>query len=84
MFEVAANAILAIGILHPQLRVIAFFRCQPVCNFLVAFQAFEGRNAGAKEVATVALRRSGKRLMRLGKRSGGNLRAQRGWRAEEG
>jgi len=70
MFEVAANAILAIGILHPQLRVIAFFRCQPVCNFLVAFQAFEGWRAGPELVAGVALGGAIQRFVGFGQWSG--------------
>ena len=83
VIQVALHAVLAVGIAHLEPVVVAVLVRQPFGDLLVAFQAFEGRNASAKEVATVALRRSGKRLMRLGKRSGGNLRAQRGWGAEE-
>lgn len=78
VFEVAAHAILAIGILHPQLRVIALFCRQAVCDFLVAFQAFEGWRAGAELVAGVALGRAVERLVGFGKRSGRNLCASAG------
>lgn len=56
VFQVAANAILAVRVFHPQLRVIALIRGQPVCDFLMAFKALKGRGAGPKLMARPALR----------------------------
>jgi hypothetical protein len=55
VFEVAPHAISAVRILHPEKRVVALMRGQTVRDFLVAFEAFEGRRAGSELVAGVAL-----------------------------
>jgi len=56
MFQVAANAIPAVGVLHPELGVKALIHRKPLGNFLMAFEAFESRRAGSELVAGVALR----------------------------
>lgn len=56
VLQVAPHAISAIRILHPEERVVALMRGQTVRDFLVAFEAFEGRRAGSELVAGVALR----------------------------
>jgi len=73
VFQVAAHAILAIGILHSQLRVVAPIRRQAIGNFLVAFQAFECRRAGPELVAVVALGRAVEGFVRFGQWAGRNL-----------
>ena len=55
VIEVAANTILAIGILHLDLGMIPVLRGQPLGHFFMAIQAFESRRAGAELVAARAL-----------------------------
>lgn len=55
VIEVAADAILAIGILHLDLGVIPVLRGQSLGHFFMAIQAFESRRAGAELVAAGAL-----------------------------
>ena len=55
VLEVAPHAVPAIGILHPEKRVVALMRGQTVGNFLMAFQALERRRAGSELVTRVAL-----------------------------
>ena len=43
VFEVAAYAIAAVGIRHPEKRVVTLMRRQAAGNFLVTFEAFERR-----------------------------------------
>src|ERR1700680_525401 len=78
VLEVAPHAVSAVGILHPEKRVVALMRGQTVRNFLMAFEAFERRRAGSELVARVALRRAVEGLMRFRKRSGRNLGAGTG------
>src|SRR3984957_8977020 len=78
VFEVAAYAITAVGILHPEKRVVALMRRQAVRNFLVTFEAFERGRAGTELVASVALGRAAEGLVRFGERSGRDLCACRG------
>jgi len=73
VLEVAPHAVPAIGILHPEERVVALMRGQAVGNFLMAFEAFEGRRAGSELVARVALRRAIEGLVRFRERPGRNL-----------
>ena len=80
VLEVAAHAIPAVGILHPEKRVVALMRGQAVRNFLVAFEALERRRAGSELVAGIALGRAVEGLMRFGERSGRNLGAGAGRR----
>jgi len=56
VLEVAPHAVSAVGILHPEKRVVAFLRGQAFGNFLVAFETFKCRRAGSELVAGVALR----------------------------
>jgi len=77
MFEVAADAIPAIGILHSEKGVVALARGQPIRNFLVAFQAFERRRAGSELVAGIALCGAVQGFVRFGKRSRRNLSTSR-------
>lgn len=83
VFEVALHAVLAIGILHPEKRVVALMRGQTVRNFLMAFEALERRRAGSELVAGVALGRAVQGLVRFGERSGRNLGAGTGGAHEE-
>ena len=78
VFEVAPHAVLAIGILHPEKRVVALMRGQTVRNFLVAFEALECRRAGSELVARVALGRTVEGLVGFRERSGRNLGAGTG------
>jgi len=78
VFEVAAHAVPAVGILHSEKRVVALMRSQTVRNFLVAFEAFECRRAGSKLVTGVALGRAVQGLVRFRERSGRNLSAGAG------
>src|ERR1700692_4193691 len=78
VFEVAAYAITAVGILHPEKRVVALMHRQAVGNFLVTFEAFERGRAGSKLVAGVALGRAVEGLVRFGERPGRNLGARGG------
>ena len=55
VIEVAADTILAIGILHLDLGVISVLRSQSLGHFFMAVQAFECRRAGAKLVTAHAL-----------------------------
>jgi len=73
VLQVAAYAIFSIGIAHLQPGVIPMPPGKCVRHFLVAFQAFECRRAGAKGMARVALRCTAKRRVRLRKRPGRNL-----------
>jgi len=74
MIQMAANAILAIGVGHLKLIVIAVLGRKPLSDFFVALQALEGGRTGAKLVATIALRGAAQGLMRFRKRTGGDLR----------
>ena len=56
MFQVPANAMLAVGVPHPELGVKALIHRKALGNFLMAFEAFESRRAGSELVAGVALR----------------------------
>lgn len=56
MFQVAADAIPAVGVLHPELGVEALIHRKALGNFLMAFEAFESWRAGSELVAGVALR----------------------------
>jgi len=78
VFEVAAHAVPAIGILHLQKRVVALMGGQTVRNFLMAFEAFERRRACTELVAGVALGRAVEGLVRFRQRSGRNLGAGAG------
>jgi hypothetical protein len=69
MFQVAAHAIAAVGILHAQKGVVSLMSSKSVSNFLVAFQALEGWRAGSELVARIALRRAVEGLVRFGERS---------------
>jgi hypothetical protein len=77
MFQMAANAILTIGVRHMKLIVIAVLGRKPFGDFFVALQAFEGGRAGAELVAGSALRGAAQGLMRFRKRTGGDLRRGR-------
>lgn len=70
VLQVAADAVLAVGIFHLQLGVIAPLLRKQLGNFFVAIQAFERGSAGAKLVAARTLRCSAKRLVRFGERTG--------------
>jgi hypothetical protein len=48
VFEVAAYAITAVGIRHPEKRVVTLMRRQAAGNFLVTFEAFERGRAGSE------------------------------------
>ena len=78
MLEVAAHAVPAIWILHPEKRVVALMRVEAVRNFLVAFQALERRRAGSELVAGVALGRAVEGFVRFRQRPGRNLGAGAG------
>jgi hypothetical protein len=56
VFEVAPHAVSAVGILHPEKRVVALMRGQADRNFLMAFEALERGRAGPELVARIALR----------------------------
>ena len=56
VFQVAANAVLAGGIVHLELEVVAVFCGERLGDFFVAIEAFEGGSAGAELVAGIALR----------------------------
>ena len=58
VLEVATHTILAIGVRHLNLGVIAVFCRKTLCHFLVTIETFIGRCAGAKLVAARALRSS--------------------------
>jgi hypothetical protein len=73
VLHVAPHAIVAVGILHPNLRVESPMGCQSLSDFFVAVQAFECRRTRSELVAGRALRSTAQRLMRLGKWTGGDL-----------
>ena len=73
MFAMAPDAVLACGIAHLQLRMIAVPRRQELVNFLVAIQTFVSRLGGSKLMAARASRRSADGLVRVRKRAGGDL-----------
>jgi hypothetical protein len=77
VIQMAANAVLAIGVGHLKLIVIAMLGRKPLGDFFVALEALEGGRAGAKLVAGIALRCAAQGLMRLRERPGGDLRACR-------
>ena len=83
MLKVAAHAIPAIGILHPEKRVVALMRAEAVRNFLVAFQALERRRAGSELVAGVALGRAVEGFVRFRQRPGRDLGAGAGGHEKE-
>lgn len=74
VFPVAAHAILAVGVPHLQMRVIAMLLCKRFRDFFVAVQATESRSARAKLVTRRTLCRSIQRTMRFRKRSRRDLR----------
>ena len=55
VFQVATHAILAIRILHLQLRVISAIVGEQLCNFFVAIEATKDRYFGSELVTTIAL-----------------------------
>jgi succinate dehydrogenase/fumarate reductase cytochrome b subunit len=59
VFKMAAHTILAIWVLHLDFGVISVLRGEPLCNFLVTIEAFEGWSAAAKLMAARTLRSSG-------------------------
>ena len=75
--QMAADAILAIGVFHFQPRVIAMLFGERARNFLVTLKTFEGRRAGSELVTAGALRCPAERLMRFGEWARRNLPAQR-------
>jgi hypothetical protein len=83
VLEVAPHTVPAIGILHPEQRVVTLMRGQTVRNFLMAFETFERRRAGSELVTGVALSRTVEGLVRFGERSGRNLGAGAGSGEEE-
>lgn len=56
VFQMTANAVLAVGILHLKLRVVAMPGVEAPGNFLVAIQTLKGWRTGSELVATGALR----------------------------
>ncbi len=70
VIEVAADTILAIGILHLDLSVISVLGGQAVRHFFMAIQTFESRRAGPELVAGGALYRSAQRLVGFRERAG--------------
>ena len=69
VLQMAAHTVFPVGILHPEPRVIPSVSREMLRNLFVAIKALERRSAGAELVAGGALRRSGQRLMRGGKRA---------------
>lgn len=65
VFQVAADAVFAVGISHLKLRVIAVVRFQTSRYFFMAIQAFESRRVSAELMAARALRRSREGLVRF-------------------
>ena len=59
MLEMATNAILAIGISHLNLSVIAMLRRQPLCHFLMTIETPESGRAGSELMAARTLCGSG-------------------------
>jgi hypothetical protein len=76
VLKMAAHAILAIGILHLHLCVIAMFGRKALGYFLVTIKTFKRRCAGAKLMATGALGRAAQGLVSSRKWSWGNLAAR--------
>ncbi len=70
MLQMAADTVLAIGVFHMDLVMIAMLGRQPLRDFFVALQALEGGRAGPELVAACALGRSRQRLVCLGERAG--------------
>ncbi len=58
MFKVAAHAIFAAGIFHPEPRVISTVRGKMLRNLLMALETLERRRGGSELVAARALRRA--------------------------
>ena len=63
VFQMTANAILAIWIPHFKFKVIAVTGGKILCNFLVAVNALKRRNAGSERMTGSALRRAGQGRM---------------------
>lgn len=80
VFEVAPNAIAAIGIFHSNLRVESLMGCQLLSDFFMAVETFECWCARPELVAGRALRSAIQGLMCLGQRAGRYL----GMRANPG
>ena len=76
--EVAANAIPAVGILHPESRVIALLHGQAFGDLFVAFEAFKRGRTRSELVARIALRRAAEGVVRSCERTGRNLGAGTG------
>ena len=55
VFQVAAHAILAGGILHVELKVVTVFGGEGLGDFLVAIEALKGGSTAAELVAGIAL-----------------------------
>ena len=68
VLQMAANAVLPVWIAHLNLEVIPMLTAESPGDFFVAIQALKRRRVGAELVATRALRRSSKRLVRFGER----------------
>jgi hypothetical protein len=58
VIQVAANAVLALGICHTQPRMVTVIQSEPLRYFLVTIEAFKGGSASAKLMAACALRGS--------------------------
>jgi len=76
MFQVAPHAILAVGILHPEQRMVTRMRVQPFRDFLMAIEALERRRAGPELMAGGAMRRALQGLVRFRKGPRRNLAAR--------
>jgi len=74
MLQVAAHAILAVGILHLQVRVVPVLLRKRLGDLLVAIQALKCRSLRPKLMAARALRCARQGLVRLRERTGRNLR----------
>lgn len=77
VFQVAAHAIFAIRIVHLHVGVVTVLVGKSLGDFLVAIQTFVCGGAGSELVATVALRGTAERGVRLGEGTWGNLREGR-------
>ena len=82
VFQVTADAVLPVRILHLQPRVIPMLSRKRLRDFLVAIEAFKSWRAGAEGMAGCALCRASERSVRLGERSRRNLGGG-AWNAEE-
>ena len=58
VFQVAAHAVLAGGILHVQLKVVTVFGGEGLGDFLMAIETLKSGSAAAELVAGIALRRA--------------------------